>query len=61
MKNFIKRDVFDFDIGYLTKSPCRTCKNRNNIPKCYETCRVLDKIRTILARGISSQASSYEP
>ncbi|MFH1154579.1 MAG: hypothetical protein V1793_12255 [Pseudomonadota bacterium] len=54
----INRDVFDFELGYITKSPCLTCKDRKNSPECYETCALLDRIRTLLARGISTQASA---
>ncbi len=50
---FIKRDKFDFEIGYLIKSPCKQCSNRKNLPHCSDSCTVLDKIRIILARGIS--------
>ncbi|MBU0971390.1 MAG: hypothetical protein KKC20_12125 [Proteobacteria bacterium] len=60
MDNSIKRDLFDFEIGYLTKSPCLNCENKKALPKCHAQCLVLDKIQTTLARGISSQASAYE-
>ena len=56
----INRDLFDFEIGYLTKSPCRVCENRSQLPRCHDTCTILDKLQTILARGISSQSSSVE-
>ncbi|RJP86105.1 MAG: hypothetical protein C4518_14780 [Desulfobacteraceae bacterium] len=49
----IKRDKFDFEIGYLVKSPCRECPNLNNLPKCSDACVILDDIRVILAKGIS--------
>lgn len=51
------RDRFDFEIGYLTKSPCITCENRSELPKCHSNCIILDKIQTTLAKGISTQAS----
>lgn len=60
MENVIKRDRFDFEIGYLTKSPCLNCENRSELPKCHAGCRTLDKIQTTLAQGISSQSSRYE-
>jgi len=60
MDNSIKRDLFDFEIGYLTKSPCLNCEDKKDLPKCHAQCLVLDKIQTTLARGISSQASAYE-
>jgi hypothetical protein len=59
MNKSIKRDLFDFEIGYLTKSPCLTCEDKKDLPKCHSNCVVLDKIQTRLARGISSQASTY--
>lgn len=54
----INRDVFDFEIGYLVKSPCLDCKNRSKLPKCHTGCQILDKIQNRLARGISTQASA---
>ena len=59
-KNTIKRDVFDFEVGYLTKSPCLNCEYKTELPKCHADCVVLDRIQTRLARGISSQSSRYE-
>ncbi len=60
METIVNRDKFDFEIGYLTKSPCLVCKNRPQLPLCHSECLILDKIQTLLARGISSQASSYD-
>ena len=60
MENVINRDRFDFEIGYLTKSPCINCDNRSELPKCHTGCLILDRIQTTLARGISSQSSRYE-
>lgn len=60
MNNPVKRDLFDFEIGYLTKSPCLNCEFRDHMPKCHDQCMILDEIQTALARGISSQSSSYE-
>ena len=48
---------FDFDIGYLVKSPCRDCTTRDNLPDCVQGCDILDKIQTILADSIPSEAS----
>ena len=47
------RHRFDFEIGYLIKSPCRECAQRKTLPKCMETCNQLDKIQTILSESIS--------
>ena len=47
---------FDFDIGYLVKSPCRDCMT-NNLPDCIQGCDILDKIQTVLADSIPSEAA----
>ncbi|MBT3487509.1 MAG: hypothetical protein HN978_19805 [Desulfobacula sp.] len=60
METIINRDMFDFEIGYLTKSPCMTCENKPLLPRCHKDCLILDKIQTMLARGISSQSSLIE-
>ncbi|MGB9498242.1 MAG: hypothetical protein ACKVE4_00510 [Dissulfuribacterales bacterium] len=49
----VRRDKFDFEIGYLMKSPCKECLYRNNLPQCSDQCNILDKIRIILSKGIS--------
>jgi len=49
----IKRDKFDFEIGYLGESPCRGCVYRKNLPHCSDKCRLMDDIRIVLARAIS--------
>ena len=48
---------FDFDIGYLVKSPCRECIDRYLFPECMDSCLSLDKIRTVLANSISCSRS----
>lgn len=48
---------FDFDIGYLVKSPCRECVDRCLFPGCLDNCLSLDKIRTVLANSISCSRS----
>ena len=48
---------FDFDIGYLVKSPCRDCTSRENLPNCINDCEILDQIQTVLADSIPSEAS----
>ena len=47
------RHRFDFEIGYLVKSPCRECLDRDLFPNCMDACLPLDKIRTVLANSIS--------
>ncbi len=48
---------FDFDIGYLVKSPCRDCASRAKLPNCIGDCEILDQIQTVLADSIPSEAS----
>jgi len=56
----VRRDKFDFEIGYFIKSPCRECNTRERFPECIEECSILDKIQTTLASGISCCYSSAE-
>ncbi|BBO73600.1 hypothetical protein DSCW_10170 [Desulfosarcina widdelii] len=51
------RHRFDFDIGYLVKSPCRECTNRHHFPGCMNGCAPLDKIHSVLANSISCSRS----
>lgn len=57
MKPIIKKAYykhrFDFEIGYLVKSPCRDCETRKGFPRCIDACKVLDKIHTIMAEAVS--------
>lgn len=50
---YIIRDKFDFEIGYLKKSPCRECISRSSLPHCSDHCSLLEKIQTLLAKGVS--------
>ncbi len=49
----IKRDKFDFEVGYFVKSPCKECEKREMFPKCSDDCTILDNIHTVLARCVS--------
>ena len=49
----VKRDKFDFEIGYLIKSPCKECLSQKDLPQCADQCSLLDKIRILLSRGVS--------
>ncbi|WP_319525353.1 hypothetical protein [uncultured Desulfosarcina sp.] len=51
------RHRFDFDIGYLVKSPCRECPDRHLFPGCIEGCVPLDKIHAVLANSVSCSRS----
>ena len=44
---------FDFEIGYLIQSPCKTCERKETLPECAPTCRILDKIQSILVQAVS--------
>ena len=52
-----ERNSFDFDIGYLVKSPCRDCVSREVLPDCIEGCEILDQIQSVLADSIPSETS----
>ncbi|UCF91825.1 MAG: hypothetical protein JSW39_26740 [Desulfobacterales bacterium] len=56
---------FDFNVGYLVKSPCRDCPKLSNLPDCSEACETLNKIQAILADSISSannfSAAEFHP
>jgi len=45
---------FDFEIGYLVKSPCKECDKQNSFPECADTCKMLDEIHGILSEAVSS-------
>ena len=51
------RNRFDFDIGYMVKSPCRECSSRGEFPDCLEPCTIIDHVQRLLAAGISSSRS----
>ena len=44
---------FDFDIGHIIQSPCKTCDRSNQLPNCSENCKMIGKIQAILAGKIS--------
>ncbi|RTZ99148.1 MAG: hypothetical protein DSY90_01855 [Deltaproteobacteria bacterium] len=44
---------FDFEIGYLVESPCKSCGTRPVFPKCIDRCKILDNIHSVLAAGVS--------
>jgi len=51
-----------FESGYLTKSPCRGCSLKNELPGCANTCRTLSQIQVLLAGLIPriNRFSEYE-
>jgi hypothetical protein len=44
---------YDFEIGYLVKSPCKKCILNKTFPKCADHCDLLDKIHTVLSEAVS--------
>ena len=44
---------FDFEIGYLVKSPCKDCIHRVDFPECAQSCPLLAQIQIILSAAIS--------
>lgn len=44
---------FDFDVGYLVRSPCRACDEFGRLPACSQTCARLERVQTLLADSIS--------
>ena len=45
---------FDFEVGYLVKSPCKDCDQRETLPACSSNCIILDKVQSVLSTAISS-------
>jgi len=44
---------FDFEIGYLIQSPCKTCDRKDTLPECAPTCSILDQIQAMLVQAVS--------
>lgn len=45
---------FDYEIGYLVKSPCRDCGSYGSFPDCMDRCTVLDRVQSALCDSLSS-------
>jgi hypothetical protein len=45
---------FDYDTGYLVKSPCRDCGTYAAFPECMERCALLDRVQNALCDSLSS-------
>ncbi len=45
---------FDYDIGYLVKSPCRDCGTYGLFPECMDRCTTLDRVQNALCDSLSS-------
>jgi hypothetical protein len=49
----IGESKLDLNIGYLTKSPCRECAIKENLPRCSNHCRILNQLQNLLVDLIS--------
>jgi hypothetical protein len=45
---------FDYDLGYLVKSPCRGCDSYPAFPDCMDRCVLLDRVQNALSDSLSS-------
>jgi hypothetical protein len=45
---------FDYEIGYLVKSPCRDCVTYSSFPGCMDRCTLLDRVQSALCDSLSS-------
>ena len=57
---------FDFDTGSLTRSPCKTCRNRRKLPACIRTCELLSTVQQMLTSTVScsqkiSETETFNP
>jgi hypothetical protein len=50
---------YDFEIGYLVKSPCKNCIQKKIFPKCSDHCDLLDKIHSVLSEAVSCTRRNY--
>ena len=53
IKNSYPKFRFDFDIGYLVKSPCKACEERDAFPRCIDACETLQRIHAVMSECIS--------
>jgi len=51
--NKLTKFRFDFEVGYLIKSPCKECEERKYFPNCIDDCDILDRIHENLINTIS--------
>lgn len=52
-EEIITKNKFDFESGYITKSPCRDCAIKKNLPRCSNHCRKLNQLQNLLIDLIS--------
>ena len=53
MSSYDSRVAFDFDVGDVTRSPCRDCPMHRDFPGCMDTCQTLDRFQRVLASMVS--------
>ena len=58
----IREKKFDLDSGYITKSPCRNCSLKNQLPECSNNCKKLIQLQRLLTGTVScsNNLSEYE-
>jgi hypothetical protein len=57
-KKKAKDHHFDFNTGYLVKSPCKGCATWESFPRCMEECEILRRIQMVLSDSLPS-ANNY--
>lgn len=50
---YIKRNRFDFEIGYISQSPCVSCDRKEDLPGCSGFCELIIRLQEKIAAGIS--------
>lgn len=56
--NCLHPTMFDMEAGVMTKSPCKTCSRRHNLPGCIENCKVIDALQRRLTALVSCSGDS---
>ena len=51
---------FDFEAGTLRQSPCKTCVNRNRLPKCINNCQVIKEVQKKMVAGVTCSRNISE-
>ena len=59
MKKAANHNQFDFDIGHITKSPCRDCELRSHLPGCAENCRKLKRLQSLFVGSVSCSSGDH--
>ena len=53
LKKIANGNKFDFDIGHLSKSPCKECDLKSHLPGCSKACQKLKQLQTLLSGCVS--------